>query len=204
MDWQAVEDGLLAWVSAMTETPPTLVAWDSAAVVMRRFPQIDLRLFDHRARDGMSPEIVFPDPGTDPGAQIEPMAVAQRACSWSITVTTRDQRANGKAYVMLDALAVMLELPYSIQVFSELGLTLLDMGRVIPNTDLPRDHRDESQAVLTLQLGYVTTVTVPPGVVGAGLDIIEHVEVGGVAVDVVVPIVIPPEITPPMPEEVLP
>jgi hypothetical protein len=201
MDWQAVEDGLLAWVSAMTETPSTLVAWDSAAVGMRRFPQIDLRLFDHRARDGMSPEIIYPDINED--AQLEPVAVAQRACSWSITVTTRDQRANGKAYVMLDALAVMLELPYTATVFGQLGLTLLDPGRVIPNTDLPRDHRDESQAVLTLQLGYVTTVTVPPGVDG-GIDIIEHVEIGGIAVDVVVPIVIPPEITPPMDPEVTP
>jgi hypothetical protein len=78
---------------------------------------------------------------------------------------------------MLDALAVMLELPYSATMFGGLGLAVLDPGRVIPNTDLPRDHRDESQAVLTLQLGYVTTATAPDGV-DDGIDIIEHVEVG--------------------------
>jgi len=196
VDWQATEDGLRAWVTAMTGVLPDYVAWDSAPVVVRRYPQIDLRLFDHRARDGMSPEIVYPDEGHD--GLVYPVAVAQRACSWSITVTTRDQRADGKAYVLLDALAVMLELPHTAAWFSGLGLALLDFGRVIPNTDLPRDHREESQAVLTLQLGYVTTVTVQPGVVGAGLSIIEHVEVGGVAIDVAVPIVLEPEITPPL------
>jgi hypothetical protein len=195
MDWQAVEDGLKAWVVAMTATAPHLVVWDSSAVGMRAWPQIDLRLSDHRARDGMAPELVYPP--LDDAGQLQPVAVAQRACSWSITVTTRDQRANGKAYVILDALAVMLELPYTAEYIGALGLAVLDPGRVIPNTDLPRDHRDESQAVLTLQLGYVTTVSVPPGV--AGIDIIEHVETAGIAVDVTTPIVIPPEITPPLP-----
>jgi hypothetical protein len=195
MDWQAVEDGLLAWVVAMTDTPQPQVAWDSAAVAMRRFPQIDLRLSDHRARDGMAPELVYPLAADD--GQLHPVAVAQRACSWSITVTTRDQRANGKAYVMLDALAVMLELPYSLEHFGSLGLAVLDPGRVIPNTDLPRDHRDESQAVLTLQLGYVTAVSAPEGT--AGVDIIERAEIGGTAIHVNVPIVIEPEIMPEAP-----
>lgn len=196
MDWQAAEDGLKAWVVAMTATPEHLVAWDSDAVGMRTYPKIDLRFFDHRARDGMAPEIIYPP--IDDAGQIQPVVVAQRACSWSITVTTRDQRANGKAYVMLDALAVMLELPYSYQVFGALGLAILDIGRVIPNADRPRDHRDESEAVLTLQMGYVTTATAPEGV-DDGIDIIEHVEIGGTALDVETPIVIEPEITPPLP-----
>jgi len=196
MDWQALEDGLKGWVVAMTVTPAHLVAWDSAAVGMRTFPQIDLRLFDHRARDGMSPQVCYPDPDVD--GEVHPVVSAQRACSWSITVTTRDQRAPGKAYVMLDALAVMLDLPSSYELFTALGISVLDIGRVIPNTDLPRDHRDESQAVLTLQLGYVTTVTAPEGVED-DVGVIEHVEIGGTAIDVETPIVIEPEITPPLP-----
>lgn len=196
MDWQVAETGLLAWVSAMTGTPPELIAWDRAAVVMRKFPQIDLRFFDHRARDGMTPEVLYDDPDDD--GVIYPEVSAQRACSWSITVTTRDQRANGKAYVMLDELAVMLELPYTAEKFHALGLSILDMGRVIPNTDLPSDHRELSQAVLTLQLGYVTTVTVPGGVPDAEVSVIEHAEVGGTAIDVTIPITIEPKMMPPL------
>jgi len=196
MDWQAAEDGLLAWVVAMSGTPAELVAWDRAPVVMRRFPQFDLRLFDHRSRDGMSPEVTYePDPDDD--GTLHTVAQAQRACSWSITVTTRDQRANMKAYVVLDRLAVLLELPYSAEYFAALGLSIMDMGRVIPNADLPRDHRDEHQAVLTLQLGYVTTATVP-GEAGE-VSIIEHAEVGGVAINITEPITIPPEWMPPLP-----
>lgn len=191
MDWQALEDGLKAWVVAMTGVPAHLVAWDSAPVGQRTYPQFDLRLFDHRARDGMAPEVVWPD--ADP----TPTVVAQRACSWSITCTTRDQRAPGKAYVWLDALAVLLDAPYTTQYFDELGIALLDGGRVIPNHDLPDAHRELSVATLTLQVGYVTEVSVPEGVAGAG-DTIEHAEVGGTAYDVTLPIVIEPEIIPPL------
>lgn len=196
MDWQLVEDGLLAWVSVMTGTEPSLIAWDREPVGYRQYNQIDLRLFDHRARDGMSADILYPDPGDAP--QIQPVAVAQRACSWSITVTTRDQRANAKAYTVLDALAVMLELPYTYQKFAALGLSILDLGRVIVSSDPPSEHRELSQAVLTLQLGYVLCVTAPPGTADAGVDIIEHAEVGGTAIDVTIPIVIEPKILPPL------
>ena len=200
MDWQAVEDGLHAWVVAMTGVAPHLVAWDRAPVGQRLYPQFDLRLFDHRSRNGMSAEVLYPEPGPD--GRIHPVVTAERACSWSITCTTRDQRANGKAYVALDALAVMLELPYSIDVLGNLGLAILDLGRVIPNSDLPRDHRDESQATLTLEVGYVTSVSAPDGVADAAVDTIEHAEVGGTAIDVINPIVIEPKIIPPL--EVLP
>lgn len=196
-DWQAVEDGLLAWVSAMTAVPPECIAWDMAPVGFRKYPQIDLRLFDHRARDGMSPDVVYPEPD-DPADPMQPVVVAQRACSWSITVTTRDQRANYKAYVMLDALDLMLELPYTLERFGELGLAVLDMGRVITRSDPPSEHRDLSQAVLTLQLGYVATASAPAGIAEAAVEVIEHAEVGGTAIDVTIPIVVPPEIIPPL------
>lgn len=196
MDWQAAEDGLKAWVVAMTGVAEHLVAWDMAATGQRLYPQFDLRFFDHRARDGMSAEIIRPEPGED--GLVHPIAVAQRACSWSITCTTRDQRAAGKAYVALDALAVLLELPYSVDYISSLGLSLLDLGRVIPNTDRPRDHREESEATLTLQLGYLTSVQVPGGVEDSGEAIIEHAEIGGTVIDVDQPIVIEPHIVPPL------
>lgn len=196
MDWQAVEDGLHGWVVAMTGVAPHLVAWDRAPVGQRTYPQFDLRLFDHRARDGMTPEVVYPEPGTD--GQIHPVVLAERACSWSITCTTRDQGANGKAYVALDTLAVLLELPYSVDFLGALGLSILDLGRVIPNSDVPRDHRDESQATLTLQVGYVASVSMPETVPGSGVDLIEHAEVSGTAIDVTIPISIAPEIIPPL------
>lgn len=196
MDWQAVEDGLLAWVAAMTGVPKDLCAWDREPVGFRKYPQVDLRLFDHRARDGMTPEVIYPDPD-DPDAPIQPVVVAQRACSWSITVTTRDQRANYKAYVILDTLAALLELAPA----SALGLTFTDLGRVIVSSDPPSEHRDLSQAVLTLQLGYVLTASVPAGIPGldATVEPIEHVEVGGTAINVTEPIVLEPTIVPPLP-----
>jgi hypothetical protein len=196
MDWQVAEDGLKAWVVAMSGVAEHLIAWDRAPVGQRLYPQFDLRLFDHRARDGMSAEIIYPPP--DDGGIVRPIAVAQRACSWSITCTTRDQRAAGKAYVALDALAVLLELPYSVDYFGGLGFSVLDLGRVIPNFDRPRDHRDESEASLTLQFGYVTSASVPEGVEDSGQTFIEHAEVGGTAIEVDQPIVIEPEIIPPL------
>lgn len=195
MDWEAAETGLKAWVVAMTGVAEHLVAWDSAPVGQRLYPQFDLRLFDHRSRDGMSPEVVYPLP--DDAGLMQPIAVAQRACSWSISCTTRDQRANGKAYVALDALAVMLELPYTVDFLGALGLAILDLGRVIPNNDVPDAHRELSHATLTLQLGYVTSVQVPPSV-DAGTSVIEHAEVGGIVLDVDQPIVIEPRIMPPL------
>lgn len=199
MDWQVVESGLAAWVAAMTGVSPDLIAWDRAPVGMRKYPQMDLRLFDHRARDGVTPEIVYPEP--DDAGHIRPMVVAQRACSWSITMTTRDQRADEKAYVLLDALAVMLELPYTAEVFGALGVVALDMGRVIINSDIPSEHRDLSHAVLTLQLGYVLAVSAPVSVAAAAVDIIEHAEIGGTVYepDGITPVVIPPKIMPPLP-----
>jgi|1185.fasta_scaffold10404_1 hypothetical protein len=198
MDWQAAEDGLKAWVVAMTMIAPELVAWDSQPVGMRLYPQVDLRLFDHRGRDGMGAEITYGEPN-DVG-QMYPVASQQRVCSWSITVTTRDQRANQKAYVVLDEVAVMLELPYTTERLGTLGLALLDMGRVIPNVDVPSEHRELSQAVLTLQLGYVTEVTVPPAVSGAAVDIIEHTEIGGTVLDadVTTPVGVETKIIPPL------
>lgn len=196
MDWEAAEAGLKALVVALTGAAEHLVAWDMAAVGLRFYPKFDLRFFDHRARDGMAAEVIYPEPAED--GQVHPIVEAQRACSWSITCTTRDQRGNGKAYVALDALAVLLELPYAVEKISALGLSLLDMGRVIPNTDRPRDHREESEATLTLQLGYVLCLSAPEGIEDAGEDVIEHVEVGGTALDVTNPIVIEPEIIPPL------
>lgn len=196
MNWQAAEDGLKGLVSALTGVPLPLIAWDKQPVGQRGYPQFDLRFFDHRAREGATPEIIYPSPDLD--GQIHPIAEAQRACSWSITCTNRDQRANAKAYVALDALAVMFELPYAEAKLEALGLTIIDRGRVIPNFDLPDAHRDLSMATLTLQLGYALSVTVPPGVPDSGTDIIEHTEVGGTVIDVDQPIVIPPEITPPL------
>jgi hypothetical protein len=197
MDWVAAEAGLKAWVAAASGIAPAQVAWDSEAVGQRIYPIVDLRFFDHRARDGMTPEVVYPEP--DAEGKIAPIAVAQRACSWSITVTTRDQRANKKAYVVLDELAVLLALPWSGEAVAALGISILDMGRVIPNHDVPSDHRELSVATLTLQCGYVTTATLPDTV--EGLDVIEHAEIGGTALDadLTTPIDVPPEITPPLP-----
>ncbi len=198
MDWRAVETGLAAWVQAMTGVAPELIAWDREPVGFRKYPQVDLRLFDHRGRDGMTPEVIYPDP-TDPTAPLQPQVVAQRACSWSITVTTRDQRANAKAYVMLDMLAVLIETPFAVETFGALGLAMSDVGRVITSTDIPSEHRDLSQATLTLELGYVLTASVPDTVPGATVEIIEHAEVGGTAIDVNVPIPIGPTMMPPLP-----
>jgi len=196
VNWQAVEDGLRGWVIAMTGTEAHLVAWDKEPVDFRTYNQIDLRLFDHRARNGMEATIVYPEP--DEAGLIHPMVVGERACSWSITVTTRDQHANAKAYVVLDSLALMLELPYTQALLEALGMTMIDSRPVIVSGNPPSEHRNLSQAMLRVELGYVLTVSAPAGVVD-GVSIIEHAEVSGTVTNVTEDIVIPPTMMPPLP-----
>ena len=199
IDWQAVETGLRQWVIDMTGTAEHLVAWDREPIGYRDYNQIDLRLYDQRARQGMAAEILYPEPG-DPAAPIQPIAVSQRACTWSITVTTRDQHAAKKAYVVLDELAVMLELPYSQQVFTELGLAIIGPAQVIASSNPASEHRDLSQAMLRVELGYVQAVTAPDATLPAsGTDIIEHVETSGTVINVDQPIDIPLHMQPPLP-----
>lgn len=196
-DWQAIEHGLRQWVIDMTGIRAHHVAWDRAPVEYREYVQVDLRLFDHRARQGMGAEIVYPD-ASDAGV-ITPVAVSQRACTWSVTVTTRDQRANHKAYVVLDQLAVMLELPYSRDVFAALGLST-NGTMLIVSDNPPSEHRDLSQATLRVEIGYVAAVSAPVDTLpGSAVSIIEHAEVSGVAINVAEPIVIPPAMLPPLP-----
>jgi hypothetical protein len=101
--------------------------------------------------------------------------------------------------VVLDQLAVMLELPYAQAVFCGLGLSIIGPMQVIVSTNVESEHRDLSQAVLRVELGYVTAVTAPSPAGDVG--IIEHAEPSGVAVNIVEPhvVVIPPEMMPPLP-----
>lgn len=197
MNWQVVEDGLRAWTALMTATPVAFVAWNGAPVGYRTYNQVDLRLYDHRPAEGITPEVKYPDP-VPPATQIKPVVVAQRTVSWSITLTTRDQHANAKAGVLLDQLAAMLALPYSTDCFTALGLSIVDQSTVTSG-DPPDQHRELSQATLVVDFGYVLCVQAPDAAMpAAGVDIIEHAEVGGTAVNVTEPIEIPPEMMPPI------
>lgn len=196
MDWQATETGLREWVLAMSGIDQSRVAWDREPWGYRTYPQVDLRLGDHRGRDGITPEVMYPPP--DANGLVRPTVVAQRLCTWSITVTTRDQHANAKAYVVLDELAAMMALPWSQAVFADLGLSLIDGDAPILSTYPPSEHRDLSLATLRTDFGYVLCVTAPAGAVGAATTIIEHVEAGGTVINVDQPIVLPPKMMPPL------
>lgn len=195
MNWQAVEDGLRDWVIAMTGTEPHLVAWDKEPIGFRTYVQIDLRLYDHRGRNGIDSTLIYPDP--DESGQIKPIIAGERACTWSITVTTRDQHADAKAYVVLDRLALLLDLPYTHEKFGCFGMSVIDTGPVIVSTNVPSEHRELSQAMLRVELAYVLTVEAPEGVDDA-VSIIEHAEVSGTVTNVTEDIVIPPTMMPPL------
>lgn len=199
MDWQAVETGLRQWVIDMGPVPSPCVSWDMEPADYGTYPQVDLRLYDHRARQGYMPEVHYPPP--DAQGVVRPSVAGQRQVSWSITVTVRDQHANAKAYVLLDQLALMLELPYSQEVFASLGLSLIDGDQVIVSSYPASEHRNLSQAVLRCDFGYVLCVTAPVGTLPASdAGVIEHAEIGGTVINVDEPIDVPPEMMPPLPE----
>jgi hypothetical protein len=198
VDWQAAETGLRGWVLEMSGIDPSLVAWDREPWGYRVYPQVDLRLGDHRGRDGITPEIVYPPP--DVNGWVKPSVVGQRLVTWSITVTTRDQHADTKAYVVLDQLAMLMQLPYSQDLFAELGLALIGSDQAIVSLYPPSEHRDLSQASLRTDFGYVLCVTAPAGTLpDSATTIIEHAEVGGVVVNITEPIIVPPEMMSPLP-----
>lgn len=192
MDWQHVEDTLRSWVTSSLGCAPHLVAWDRAPVEFRNYIQVDLRLFDHRARSGLTPQVFYPTP-SDPSAPILPTAAADRACTWSITLTTRDHHANAKAYVPLDRLAVLLELPTTVEAFAAAGIAILGSGGVITSAFPTAEHRDLSQATLRVELGYVLEVTAPPE---GAIEIIEHAEVTGTVYHETEAIPVPPNMMP--------
>ena len=197
MDWQAAETGLRDWVIAMSGIGPNAVAWDREPWGYRVYPQMDLRLGEHRNRDGITADIVYPPPDAD--GVVKPHVLAQRLCTWSITLVTRDQHAGEKAYVLLDKLAVLMELPYSQDVFAACGLSCIG-NQTIVSTYPPSEHRDLSLATLRTDFGYVLDVTAPDGTLpGSATTIIEHAEVGGTVINVDEPIVLPPEMMPPLP-----
>jgi len=196
VNWQAVEDGLRDWVIAMTGIEPHLVAWDMAPVGFRTYVQVDLRLFDHRGRNGIDSTVTYSDP--DAAGLIHPIISGERSCTWSITVTTRDQHANAKAYVVLDKLALLLDSPYTHELLGTFGMSVIDTGPVIVSGNPSSEHRDLSQAVLRTQLAYVLCVQAPAGVADA-VSIIEHAEVSGTVTNVTEDIVIPPTMMPPLP-----
>ena len=197
MDWQVTETGLRDWVLAMSGILPNAVAWDREPWGFRVYPQMDLRLGEHRNRDAITPEVVYPPP--DANGLVKPSVVAQRLCTWSITLVTRDQHANEKAYVLLDKLAVLMELPYSQDVFTECGLSLIG-NQTIVSTYPPSEHRDLSLATLRTDFGYVLCVTAPAGTLpDSATTVIEHAEVSGVVINIDEPIVVPPEMMPPLP-----
>jgi len=193
MNWQAAEDALTAWVALMTATDPSLIAWDREPVGMRLYRQIDMRFGDHRARTGMPVEISYVDDGS---GTLTPTAIGQRALTWAITVTTRDQHADVRAYQVLDALAVALELPYSEQVFESVGLSMGGVVAPIHSTYPSSEHRDLCQATLAVELDYVLAIHAPGA--AATVETIEHVEVDGEVTNVTEVIIVPPTMMPPL------
>jgi hypothetical protein len=198
MDWQAAETALRDWVLAMSGMQPNAVAWDREPWNYRVYPQMDLRLTNHRGRDGVTPEVIYPPP--DPDGLVKPSVIGQRLCTWLITLTTRDQHANAKAYVLLDQLALLLELPYSQEVFASIGLAPIGGDQVIVSTYPPSEHRDLSLATLSIDLAYVLEVTAPDGTLpDSATTIIEHAETSGTVINIDQPIDVPPEMMPPLP-----
>lgn len=196
MNWQAAENALTAWVSLMTATDPSMIAWDREPVGYRTYKQIDMRFGDQRARANGQAQIEYAE---EPSGVLRPTAISERALTWSITITTRDQHADARAYQVLDALAVALELPYARSVFDGVGLAIGGVVAPIHSTYPESEHRDLCVATLAVELDYMLAVTVPDGAMpAAGVGIIEHVEVSGDVLNGPETIVVPPTMMPPI------
>lgn len=170
MDWQALQDGLKSLVAAASGLAEHNLAWDGEPEVMRGYPMAMLELKQPR-RDGTSDETRYE---ANELGQLIPYIVGNRAMEFVITVKSREQRADSKAYALLDQLRTRLELPSALRAFDELGVALRDSPAIVDLSAVSQ-AREESVGQLSMTLGYV----VEERDAQSPEEPIEHVQVSG-------------------------
>jgi hypothetical protein len=169
MDWQALQDGLKAWLATASGLAASNVAWSGDPVTMRGYPFADLQLISHSAEPGTD-EVRYTDQGADTDLAVE--VVGNRRITLSIRVYSRDQRAAYRAYALLEQVRGKLHGPASQEVFRALGLGLRESESLV---DVSRVHdgRQESAATLDIVFHWVSAESDAP------MGTIETVIVGG-------------------------
>jgi hypothetical protein len=169
MDWQALQDGIKAWLAAASGIGATNVAWDGDPVAMRGYPFADLKFIAHAGEPGTD-EVRYADQGAETDLAVE--MVGNRRLTLSIRVYSRDQRGAYRAYAVLERVRGRLYSPSSQDMFASLGLGLRESDSLI---DVSRVHdgRQESAATLDVVFHWVSAES------DADMGTIEHVTVGG-------------------------
>lgn len=183
MDWNELQDGLTAALSAATGIVETSVYWDGEPDGFRAYPKLDLLLRSHD--DEHEDEVRLSD--QEDGDDLAVELVGNRRMVLVVKATSRDQTPNERAYAVLERLRARLGMPATVEQLALLGVSVRDTAAVV---DLSRthDHREESVAALDVALSWAESVVDD----GAGaLGTIEAVEVGGTVQDGQTTITIP-------------
>ena len=172
MNWQALHDGLRAWVAARSGISVDDVVWagEPEGLIGRPAAWLKIRQSSGAGSDEMRFE-------RDDEGQPRVRITGNRSLTLSIRVRSRDASPNARPYALLERVRDALQLPSSQQAFAALGvgvvgaLALVDLGEV-------RDHREETEAVLDLQLTAAADFTAGADD-GEVIDTIERVGIGG-------------------------
>lgn len=216
MDWQALQDGLKAWIAQATGVAAVTVMWEGEAEGHRGYPQLNLALIEQDG-EGMDELRLEPTaeeveqllandtsaPLTDDATgsnllyalpSLVPVVIGQRRMQLVITYKSRDARPLHRAYAVLEAVRTQIELPATQDGFDALGITVRD-ARVTRRATESSEMRDLSVAALTLDLAYVHELrdeahTITP---------VERVALGGTVQAGTTSIVVPDITLPPNP-----
>ena len=151
MDWQALHDGIKAFVAAASGIEEHNVAWDGEPETMRSYPMAMLELVALN-RDAAASDETRYEPNDD--GQLVPVVVGQRVATLQVTIKSRNQRAPHKAYVIADRMRSRIELPAAQRALDELGVVVRDSA-AIRDLSAVSQQREESVAQLSMTLSFV-------------------------------------------------
>lgn len=172
MDWEALQQGLGAWFAVASGIEATDLAWAGEPVGHRGYPYADLEL--HRAAaDAGTDEIRYE---ADALGRLTEYVSGNRIVTLTITVMSRDQHGNTRAWALLDRVRNKLAAGWTLEVFDSLGVAQRDTAPV-QHIAASEALREMSVAALSLSLGY--TVYEPTGDLAPPIETIEHVVLQG-------------------------
>lgn len=173
MTWQALQDGLKAWVATSSGINADDIFWDDEPEGFHQFPLGILRLKQHNS-DGGSDEVRYESNGPDEDASV--VAMGLRTVTLTVRVRTRDSVADARPYAYLDRARACLELPSAQDAFRALGAGLISSTA---NVNLTRVYQGRRQLEEAFDIRFnVVSDTAALGIEET-IGTIEHVKVRG-------------------------
>lgn len=175
MDWQALQDGLAAWLAAESGMLVGDVLWDDEPEGYIGLATATLRLRAHNSAGG-SDDVRYGAQGPNEDATVS--AVGNRSMTLSIKVRTRDASGATRPYSILERVRDRLELPSTQDAFDALGIGLIGTAALVDVSPV-RDRRREPTAVLDLRMSYASDSSEASPAPADTIGTIEHVHVSG-------------------------